>query len=179
MIKKRKAAHENAALVNMVERSEIHEPAIVIADRNYESYNTLEHIRKKGWNYLIRLREAAGILSNLPLPEGDFDLPVQIFLTRKQTKEVKMLMKEKPGKYRFLPSASNFKFLPKGSLDFYPISFRIVRFKISDVSTETLITNLDANAFPPEELKRLYHLRWGIETSFRQLKYTIGLTAVW
>ena len=176
VIQKRKAAHENAALVNMVERSEIHEPAIVIADRNYESYNTLEHIRKKGWNYLIRLREAAGILSNLPLPEGDFDLPVQIFLTRKQTKEVKMLMKEKPGKYRFLPSASNFKFLPKGSLDFYPISFRIVRFKISDVSTETLITNLDANAFPPEELKRLYHLRWGIETSFRQLKYTIGLS---
>ena len=58
---------------------------------------------------------------------------------------------------------------------FYPISFRIVRFSISDNSTETLITNLDADTFPPEELKRLYHLRWGIETSFRSLKYTVGL----
>ena len=40
----------------------------------------------------------------------------------------------------------------------------------------TLITNLDKASFPAEELKRLYHLRWGIETSFRQLKYTVGLS---
>ena len=97
----------------MAERSDIKDPAIIIADRNYESYNTLEHIRKKGWHYLIRLREAAGILSNLPLPDGDFDLPVQIFLTRKQTNAVKALMKEHPGKYRFLPSKTNIEFLSK------------------------------------------------------------------
>lgn len=176
VVQKRKAAHENAALVEMVERSGIKETAIVIADRNYESYNTLERIRKKGWYYLIRLREAAGILSNLSLSEGEFDLPIQIFLTRKQTKEVKTLMKEHPGIYRFFPSTLHFEFLPKKSPDFYPLSFRIVRFKISDDSTETLITNLDKDTFPAEELKHLYHLRWGIETSFRQLKYTIGLS---
>lgn len=28
------------------------------------------------------------------------------------------------------------------------------------------------------ELKTLYHLRWGIETSFRSLKYTVGLAEV-
>ena len=160
----------------MINRSNIKDSAIVIADRNYESYNTLEHIRKKGLHYLIRLREAAGILSNLPLPDGEFDLPIQIFLTRMQTKAVKALMMENPGIYRFLPSKLNFEFLPNGSTDFYPLSFRIVRFHISADSTETLITNLDADAFPPEELKHLYHLRWGIETSFRQLKYTIGLS---
>lgn len=27
------------------------------------------------------------------------------------------------------------------------------------------------------KLKELYHLRWGIETSFRELKYAIGLTS--
>lgn len=176
VVQKRKAAHENAALVEMTERSDIKDSAIIIADRNYESYNTLEHIRKKGWHYLIRLREAAGILSNLPLPDGEFDLPIQIFLTRKQTKEVKNLIQEDPGKYRFLPSTHNFEFLPKGSSAFYPISFRIVRFQISEDSTETLITNLDKDSFPVDELKNLYHLRWGIETSFRQLKYTIGLS---
>ena len=176
VVQKRRATHENAALVEMIERSNIKDSAIVIADRNYESYNTLEHIRQKGWYYLIRLREAAGILSNLPLPEGEFDLPIQIFLTRKQTKEVKALMRVNPGKYRFLPSTQNFEFLPKGSSGFYPISFRIVRFRISDDSTETLITNLDRDSFPADELKHLYHLRWGIETSFRQLKYTVGLS---
>ncbi len=40
---------------------------------------------------------------------------------------------------------------------------------------ETVITNLDADTYPPEELKKLYASRWGIETSFRDLKYTIGL----
>jgi len=54
------------------------------------------------------------------------------------------------------------------------LSFRIVRFKISDDSYETVITNLD---FPPDDLKLLYAMRWGIETSFRDLKYTIGLSA--
>ena len=89
---------------------------------------------------------------------------------------IKALQKEFPGIYRFLPVHVHFPFLPADSSVFYPFSFRIVRFKISDDSTETLITNLDADTFPAEELKRLYHMRWGIETSFRQLKYTVGLS---
>lgn len=176
VVQKRRAANENAALVSMVDRSEISGPIILTADRGYESYNTLEHIARKGWKYLIRLRESKGIISSLSLPEGDFDMPVQLFLTRKQNKKLKELQKEFPGQYRFLPINVNFDYLPRGTNGFYTFSFRIVRFKISEDSTETLITNLDRNSFPAEELKHLYHLRWGIETSFRQLKYTIGLS---
>jgi len=176
IVQKRRAANENAALVSMVDRSEIQEPVILTADRGYESYNTLEHIAQKGWKYLIRLRESKGIISGLSLPDGDFDMPVQLYLTRKQTKKLKELQQQHPGKYRFLPTKVNFDYFPWGSDGVYPVSFRIVRFKISDNSTETLITNLDTDAFPPEELKHLYHLRWGIETSFRQLKYTVGLS---
>jgi IS4 transposase len=36
--------------------------------------------------------------------------------------------------------------------------------------------NLSADDFSPNELKSIYNMRWGIETSFRALKYTIGLT---
>ena len=176
VVQKKREANENAALVSMVDRSEIQEPVILTADRGYESYNTLEHIARKGWKYLVRLRESKGIISALSLPDGDFDIPVQLYLTRKQNKKLRELQKEYPGIYRFLPTNVNFDLLPLGSDGFYPISFRIVRFSISDNSTETLITNLDADPFPPEELKRLYHLRWGIETSFRQLKYTVGLS---
>ena len=175
VVQKRRASNENAALVSMVDRSEIQEPVILAADRGYESYNTLEHIAHKGLNYLIRLRESKGIISSIPLPEGDFDMPVQLFLTRKQNKKMKELQKRYPGKYRFLPTNVNFDYLPLGADGFYSVSFRIVRFKISDDSTETLITNLDKDAFPADELKHLYHLRWDIETSFRQLKYTVGL----
>ena len=176
VVQKRRAANENAALVSMVDRSEISGPVILTADRGYESYNTLEHIARKGWKYLIRLRESKGIISSLSLPEDDFDMPVQLFLTRKQNKKLKELQKEFPGQYRFLPINVNFDYLPWGTDGVYPFSFRIVRFKISEDSTETLITNLDRNSFPAEELKHLYHLRWGIETSFRQLKYTVGLS---
>ena len=176
VVQKRRAANENAALVSMVDRSEIQEPVIITADRGYESYNTLEHVARKGWKYLIRLRESKGIISSLSLPDGDFDMTVQLYLTRKQNKRLKELQKEYPGKYRFLPINVNLDYFPWGSDGFYPVSFRIIRFSISDDSTETLITNLDKDSFSADELKYLYHLRWGIETSFRQLKYTVGLS---
>ena len=38
-----------------------------------------------------------------------------------------------------------------------------------------LITNLDAAQFPLSAIQALYARRWGIETSFRELKYTVGL----
>jgi len=141
VIQKRRAANENAALVNIVERSWISEPVILTADRGYESYNTLEHIARRGWKYLIRLRESRGILTGISLPDGDFDITVHLLLTRKQNKSVKELQQQYPGKYRFLPTNVNFDYLPIGAEEFYPISFRIVRFKISEDSTETLITN--------------------------------------
>lgn len=40
------------------------------------------------------------------------------------------------------------------------------------------MTNLDRTEFPLEEIKELYNKRWGIETSFRELKYAIGLNAL-
>ena len=59
------------------------------------------------------------------------------------------------------------------------VPVRIVRFRISDNSEdryETIATCLPKEEFPPSVLKYLYHLRWGIETSFRELKYAIGVT---
>ena len=48
-------------------------------------------------------------------------------------------------------------------------------FRTKDVGKKGLVTNLSTDEFPPEKLKELYFLRWGEETSFRKLKYTIGL----
>lgn len=55
------------------------------------------------------------------------------------------------------------------------MSFRVVRFPLSDNTHECLVTNLPVGDFPPEEIKRLYFRRWGVESAFRKLKYTIGL----
>lgn len=102
---------------------------------------------------------------------NSFDTDIDITLTRKQSKAMKQVG------YKFMPTVQTFDYLPIGSSDDYPLSFRIVRFKITENSYELVITNLDRFRFPPNKLKEIYQLRWGIETSFRELKYAIGLTS--
>ena len=38
----------------MVDRSSLQGPVILIADRGFESYNSMVHVQRKGWKYLIR-----------------------------------------------------------------------------------------------------------------------------
>ncbi len=177
---KSRCTDESGALTQMVDRSVI-DNALLLADRGYESYNNLAHIQEKGWSFLIRIKDGiAGIASGLILPvRNEFDVQFHLKLTRKQTKTVKLLLKDK-NHYKFLPSGVRFDYLPQtsrklGPTVFYHLHFRIVRFPISDTQCETVITNLDAESFPLEEIKRLYAMRWGIETSFRHLKHTLGL----
>lgn len=175
LVQPRRLCNEGRALATMVDRSPIKGKTIVIADRGYESYNNFAHLERKGWNYVIRVKDldSNGILSGLRLPSsGEFDRDIHLTLTKKQTKEVKA----HPEIYKFVPSTSTFDFLDRQENLYYPISFRVVRFVLFNGAYETVITNLSAADFPPDELKSIYHLRWGIETSFRALKYTVGLT---
>ncbi|HEZ0775492.1 TPA: IS4 family transposase, partial [Neisseria meningitidis] len=168
IVQPRRLSNENRALSAMVDRSPIKGKTIVIADRGYESYNNFAHVERKGWNYVIRVKDLAssGILSGLRLPDsGSFDRDFHLTLTRKQTKSIKA----HPEIYKFIPSKSTFDFLDLKEQLFYPISFRVVRFDLPSGAYETVITNLSADDFPPDELKSIYNMRWGIETSFRAL----------
>lgn len=176
----KKQANERKTLCKMVDRSSI-DRALLIADRGFENYNLMAHIQEKGWFYLIRIQDvinSRGIAAGLDLPlTEEFDLFVDMSLTTKQTNQVKLLLKNR-NQYKCIHK--DFDYLPETNkkhepAQFYSLPFRIVRFRISDDSFETVVTNLDAETFPPHELKRLYNMRWGIETSFRELKYTIGL----
>lgn len=178
VLQKSRNTNECGALANMVDRSNISN-ALVLADRNYESYNVFAHIQEKGWKFLIRIKNGAtGIISGLSLPDSDeFDESFHLNLTNRNTNVVKSLL---PDKNHYKMLFSRFDYLPQKSqrsdpARFYSLSFRIVRFPISDSSYETVITNLDRDAFPTSEIKKLYAMRWGIETSFRELKYTLGL----
>ena len=180
ILQKRRKADECGALVSMVDRSRLHN-VLLLADRGYESFNVLAHIQEKGWRFLVRIKDGpCGIASGLDLPDSpEFDVPISLNLTVKQTNEVKQLLKDR-NRYRYIGQSARFDFLPRRSRKhdptvFFPLSFRIVRFPITDSSYETVITNLDPHDFPPSELKKLYAMRWGIETSFRELKYTVGL----
>ena len=173
----KRSLDERASLCSMVDRSPIPN-ALVIADRGFEAYNLLAHIQEKNWTFLIRVKDthSFGIAASLDLPlHGEFDRFFSLVLTKRQTNDVKNLLLDK-NSYKFLPACVRFDFLPSinhryDSPSFYNLRFRVVRFKLSDDSFETVITNLDEDDFPPAELKRLYNLRRGIESSFRALKY--------
>ena len=181
MVCGRQNSDERGTLCKMVDRS-FAEKALIIADRGYESYNLMAHIQEKGWKFLIRIKDvrSSGIASGLDLPNtSEFDKIFHFHFTKRQTAEAKQLLKDTQT-YKWIPATHAFDFLPPTSkkhdpLSFYYLPFRVVRFKISNSSYETVITNLDETEFPPDELKRLYGMRWGIETSFRDLKYTVGL----
>ena len=103
-LSRKQNCNEHKALQEMVDRSTIPE-ALIIADRGYGSYNSMAHIQEKGWYFLIRIKDGHGsIKSNLELPkEKLFDLKINLNITRKQSKEVKELLKDKNHIGIFLP----------------------------------------------------------------------------
>ena len=180
IIQKARERNEHKAFQELVDCSEITK-ALIIADRGYESFNSMAHIQEKGWFFLIRVRDGNnGIKQGLDLPESDcFDVNISLKLTRKKTNAVKELLKDK-NHYRMVSSTQPIDFLPLKNKKaeptrFYELNFRIVRFPISEDIYETVVTNLDEDRYPAIEIKKLYASRWGIETSFRDLKYTVGL----
>ena len=77
---------------------------------------------------------------------------------------------------RYVDANATFDYLQYGSLDTYDLSFRIVRFPLSEDTYECIVTNLPKEEFPMGQIKLIYFSRWFIEGSFRKLKYTIGLS---
>jgi len=166
-IQGRMSWNEHMALQEMVDKSDIRN-ALVIADRGYESYNNMAHIQEKGWFFLIRVKDGkTGIKDGLLLPkENEFDVDICLKLVRKQTNQIKELLKDK-NKYRCIPHSTSFDYLPEKTrkadpVTFYELKFRVVRFEIGSDSYETVLTNLDKDTYPATELKRLYAARWRI-----------------
>ena len=172
-----KYRNEHKAFVTMIDRDDLSIPTIYIADRGYESYNNIAHVMEKGQKFLIRVKDVDrfGIVSKLPLPDNEeFDVSVSVELTRSQTKDTKN------SNLKFISHTSPFDFLPKTSrksifVPPYHMTFRVIRFKLTDDKYEVLITNLSQEEFTVDELKNIYAMRWGIETSFRNLKYSLSL----
>lgn len=170
--------NEPRAMCDMMDRYSSDCKTVFIADRGYENYNIFAHANENGVFYLIRAKDllsngiVASVKDQLPKDQMAFDKTVTITLTRKQTNEVKA----NPKKYRIIMKSTPFDYLDLHVDKYYDLKMRIVRFAISDDTYESIITNLPPEEFSLQDIKELYHMRWGIETSFRELKYAIGLT---
>lgn len=163
---------ECSALTEMIMKHDYPVNSIITADRGYEKYNLMACCIENNQKFLIRTKDInvySSILSNLNLPDEEFDLDILKILTRKQTNETK----SNKQKYTFISNKSDFSYF--GTKDYYEMNLRVVRFKITDDTYECLVTNLTRDEFDLNELKKMYHMRWDIETAFKVLKYIIGM----
>lgn len=169
--------HENDAFCQLVDRYK-GEKAIFIADRNYESINCFEHVTHSEKKYLIRVKDIHSKTSVTksfgPFPDDAFDIEVTRLLTRRSTNQIKA----HPETYKYMPKNQKFDYFNEDFNIPYEFHTRIVRFKITEDTYECIMTNLFREEFSIEQIKALYQKRWGIETSFRELKYAIGLSAL-
>ena len=167
---------EIGALVEMLKRNTFAQKTLIIADRGFESYNLIAHILEKtNADFLIRIKQSRSAMREVAkLPMMELDCTIGFTITTTQTNE------DKQNGYIHLQVPKKSKAGSKtrrGRWDFpspYPMKLRICRFLLDNGEFETVATSLPPS-FTLADIRELYHLRWGIETSFRDLKYTLGL----
>ena len=138
-------------------------------------YYKLYMHRINNLDYVFRVKnDFNNQIKNLPMK--DFDRYISIEIRTTQTNEDKEAYNT--GKAIYLAGPSKFgKEKKRVRWTFespFILTLRVVRFKITDDTYETIITSLDPDKFSAEEIKKLYHKRWMIETAFRWLKYAVS-----
>lgn len=165
--------HERTALLETLARLPETMKAILLMDRGFESYDVLASLLLSGKKFVQRLKDvnSTGILSSWFLPDDrEFDTEIQTILTSRKTREIV----EDRETYTVLSSRTVFHF-PDEKHPFFPLKLRILRMEIASGVFECVATNLSPDEFSLSEIRKLYRMRWGEETSFRDLKYTLDL----
>lgn len=172
MIEPERAHNEKEALIQMLYRQKNSEKSIYIVDRGYESYNLMAHLYHANQYFVMRIKDfrSGGFAQNFPRPAEEFDQSYTRIFTRKKKREYL----KKNDVYISVRHKYNLDFFTPEH-DMYEMTFRILRFKLSEDTYECIATNLPASDFSLEDIKELYCMRWGIETSFRELKYAAKL----
>lgn len=172
--------NEFSAFCDLVDRHNVTpgKNTVYIGDRGYCSYNNMAHVIEKGQYFLFRTKgiHSKGLINKFDFPnENSFDIDVKVTLVRSHSKKV--LAGISADRYiRFIDHNTAFDYIKHGSCSTYELTFRVVCFPISESTYEYIVTNLPRDEFSAERIKVLYNARWSIESSFRKLKYTIGLS---
>lgn len=175
-IERNLAQDEPGRACDIVDRIDERFPSVIVADRNYESYNFFAHVEEKLLDYIVRVKDinSNGMLSGMILPkEDEFDITRRIFIHHKHSLCSKMM----PHKHKYIAKNKRFDYDIPDTQDGYEIIIRFVRFKLTDSTYECLATSLPEELFSVADLKEIYGKRWGIETGFRELKHIMGLSA--
>ena len=179
------ACSERDAAIKMIEKLPHNRKSIVIMDRGYDGFNMYEHCNRINNLYYV-IRTKAGVaaikeIKELPNKEIDKDITVTITTSYKEKNahpEYHKINVAPKKSYKKVYSDQT-RYKKWDFEDTCDVSFRVCKFKINDEKSgkevwEVLVTNLNRFEFPLSKMKEIYHMRWDIETSFRELKYDLG-----
>lgn len=125
------------------------QPFLVVMDRGYPSTPSFIHMTDKGIRFLVRLKSSDYKKEQQSLKEADSIINIK-------------LDKSRIRHYEGTIDGERMKELGE-------ISLRMVKVELENGTIEVLATNLPEE-FTTDEIKELYHLRWGIETAYETLK---------
>ena len=110
-------------------------------------------------------------MSTIDLPDSpEFDIEFERWLNSQKHKN----SKAEPNVYKTIANRI-FDYLEPKSRKIYYINFRIIKLQLPNGTEEYIFTNLPKEDFTIDEIRDLYNKRWGIETSFRDVKYAAGM----
>lgn len=165
---------ERLAFCEMIDRFSSDLTSIFTCDRGFASFNVVAHTINSGHHFVIRLTSsmAEKIFHDIAEKQSDesFDIEDEIYVGRKRTNKNKELHN-----YHFISSQKRYDFIPYGSEKIDHFRLRLVKFTPQGGNEEYLLTDLMQSEMSLSDLAEIYRLRWGIETSFRLLKYSAGM----
>ena len=168
---------EIGAMIDMLKRGNFKGDNLIICDRGYESYNLFAHfMNTPNVDFLCRVKQNNSAMREIAkLPMMELDRDVSFVITNTQTREDKekgyiFVQKESPKRKK--GTKKRYSRWDFGSP--YLMQFRVVRIMLDNGEYETLATSLP-RSFGLQELRELYRQRWGVESSYRDVKHSMGL----
>lgn len=169
-----KHVDERGSLLKMLKNKPLLENSIIIADRGYPSFELLATLQSDNQKYLIRVKQPSGqssLLRDVTLPKDEvFDVNVTFHSAR----NYKNMSSCSSGDKKIMNQKCKFSYFTDEK-PYFTFCMRVVKLKLSENHYEYLLTNLKKEEFSTEDVAEMYHMRWDIETAFRELKYTLGL----
>ena len=133
----------------------IPEKSIFIFDRGYNAMELYAHIMSLNSYFIVRLKDRNYIDDRYKITKNDSKIQLEITKDRLKKFHNKTL-KEKYSKIKHL-------------------KLRILIIKLENGTTELLLTNILDKNFNLEDFKKLYNLRWGIETNYNTMKNRLNI----
>ena len=135
-------------------------PMIYVMDRGYFSLATMYHFINEKINFIIRLNKSYLKPEQMSMKSDD-----EIVEIKYQYDRIRNYKDKDEEFYNYYEDGNT-------------ISLRFVNVELPTGEIETIITNIGKDKLSSKDISKIYQLRWGIETSYHELKESMQVTNI-